>query len=299
MQRHDPVSILVNAMRIGYSALETPYQPLDRAAVGGITATARRLDVDPSDPQITFFNATFPTDTWQPDEDRASFPVQALLVLIGAGWVLIRRRTTLPVRVYAGAFWVAVLLHVVTLKWQPWGNRLLLYLLVLGAPLAGLWLGPVLSRAPARRRVAAWVVAVTLAAGGCAGWVSVGYGWPRRLVGHGSVFSESRLEQRFNRRPQWMADYVWGAAAIRAAGAHRVGLVQDGDTWEYPWWVLLPGIDIEALQSAVPGQHPSVPASQLDAVLCVTSDVTCAPNIPPGWHRQAHGIVQVALPPPA
>jgi hypothetical protein len=296
MQRHDPVSVFVNVLRLGYTALETPYQPLDRAAADRILVVSRGLGVDPSDPEITFFNATFPTVAWPPDEDRASLPVQGALVLVGAAVMLLRRRATGLVRGYAGVFWVAVLLHVATVKWQPWGNRLLLYLLVLGAPLAGLWLS-VLSGAVGWRRVGAWAATVALVAGGCAGWLSVGYGWPRRLVGPGSTFSESRLAQRFNRRPQWAGDYVWAADAVRAAGAHRVGLVQDGDTWEYPWWVLLPGTDIEALQSTVPGHPPPVPAARFDALLCVAGAPTCAAYTLPGWRWQVHGIVRVAVRP--
>jgi hypothetical protein len=297
MQRHDPSAVLVNALRVGYTALETPVRPLTDAGRRGVTSIAHGLGVNPSDPDITFFDATFPIETWQPDEDKAAFPVQGVLVLVGAGLALAGRRIPGSVRRYAGAFWVTVLLHVVTVKWQPWGNRLLLYLLLLGAPLAGLWLGPVLSRFRARwwPRVAAWAVAATLLVGGGVGWLTVGYGWPRRLVGHGSVFSESRLEQRFNRRPQWTADYAWAADRVRAAGARRVGLVQGGDTWEYPWWVLLPGTDIEPLQSAVPG-YPAAKAGGMDAVLCVADQATCTAYAPTGWRWQAHGIVLLGLP---
>jgi hypothetical protein len=295
MQRHDPISIFINVLRIGYSVAETPYRPLDRAAVGGITATARGLGVDPSDPEITFFNATFPTETWQPDEDRAAFPVQAGLVLLGAAILLVRRRSAGTVRLYAGAFWLAALLHVTTVKWQPWGNRLLLYLLVLGAPLAGLWLAPALERG--WRRAAPWAVTVALLAAACAAGLTLGYGSPRRLVGHGSVFAGSRFDQRFNRRPEWAAGYLWGARQIRAAGAHRVGLVEDGDTWEYPWWVLLPDVDLEPLRSAVPGHPPTASFTDVDAVICISDAATCAAYSPPGWQRQGWGIVSVALPP--
>jgi 4-amino-4-deoxy-L-arabinose transferase-like glycosyltransferase len=297
MQRHDPPAVLVNVLRIGYTALEVPYPPLNAAVARGVTAVAHGLGVDPSDRDITFFDATFPVATWQPDEDKASFPVQGIVVLVGAGLVLLRRRTPGLVRAYAGAFWLTVLLHVATVKWQPWGNRLLLYLVVLGAPLAGLCLAPVLSRSRAlwRPRLAVWAVAVILLVGGGAGWLTVGYGWPRRLVGHGSVFSESRFAQRFNRRPQWAADYVWAADALRAAGAHRVGLVQGGDTWEYPWWVLLPGTGIEPLQSNIPG-YPAARAGRMDAVLCVADESTCGAYAPTGWRWQVHGIVRLGLP---
>jgi hypothetical protein len=230
-------------------------------------------------------------------------------------------------RAYAGAFLLAVVLYAATVKWQPWGNRLILFLLVLGAPLAGLWLGgrptrpatrpttePVawsaagLSRRPADaipapakaargRLVGAWAAGIALTVGGCAGWLAVGYGWPRRLVGTGSVFSESRLQERFNRRPQWLGDYQWVADAVRAAGAHRVGLVQGEDTWEYPWWVLLRGVDIEALQTVVPHHDPVVRPRDVDAIVCVSDVSTCGYYVPPGWTLHMRGTVGYALRP--
>jgi hypothetical protein len=227
---------------------------------------------------------------WPPDEDRASFPVQGTMVLVGAVLTLARRRTA---RVYAGAFLLSVVLYAATVKWQPWGNRLILFLLVLGAPLAGLWLGGLTWR---RRAVATWAAVLALSVGACAGWLAVGYGWPRRLVGHGSVFTETRTEARFNRRPQWLGDYLWAAGALRAAGVHRVGLVQGEDTWEYPWWVLLRGVDIEALQTLVPHQEPAR-APDMDAVLCVSDAGTCGYYLPPGCQLHMQGIVGYALKP--
>jgi hypothetical protein len=296
MERHDPASVFVNALRIGQTALDTPLTPVDRAASGGVIAVARALGVDPSGPEITFFEARYPEVTWMPDEDRASFPVQGALVLLGAAILLVRRRTVGVVRAYSGAFWVAVLLYAATVKWQPWGNRLLLFLLVLGAPLAGLWLAPALARARTRR-VAAWAATIALAVGGCAGFLAVGYGWPRRLVGTGSVFTESRTAQRFNRRPRWAADYVWAAGAVRASGAHRVGLVQGEDTWEYPWWILLPGTRIDALQTLIPGYPPAVRPEQVDAIVCVAPVATCRLYLPSGWTLRTRDIVGYALRP--
>jgi hypothetical protein len=110
------------------------------------------------------------------------------------------------------------------------------------------------------------------------------------------VFTETRTEARFNRRPQWLGDYLWAADALRAAGVHRVGLVQGEDTWEYPWWVLLRGVDIEALQTLVPHQEPAR-ASDMDAVLCVSDAGTCGYYLPPGWQLHMQGIVGYALKP--
>ncbi|GIH13088.1 phospholipid carrier-dependent glycosyltransferase [Rugosimonospora africana] len=349
MQRHDPPSILVNALRIGHTALETPITPLNEAEARGIKGLSRDIDVDPNDPRTTFTRTSFPSMSWIPDEDRASFPVQAVLVLLGAGFVLVRpsRRVPAgqawPVRVYASAWWLSVILYVSTIKWQPWGNRLIMYLLALGAPLAGLWLDALFRRrtAPGKpapqtsgnpapeasgkpeaggeaalrasgeaaphvgdepgrhtlgRRIAAGVAVAALVIGGCAGGLAVGYGWPRRLVGTGSVFTDGDMKALFQRRPKWRPNYEWAAAAVRASGAKRVGLVQDQDTWEYPWWLLLPGRDIEAEQSMAP-DIPPVKPDQVDAMVCVEAPVVCAQYVPHGWKLHMRNGIGYALPP--
>jgi 4-amino-4-deoxy-L-arabinose transferase-like glycosyltransferase len=324
MERHDPASVLVNALRIGHTALNTPVVQVNDAAARTIGDIAHTVGVDPNDSKITFWGSTFPVASWPPDEDLASFPVQGILVLVGAGLLLIRPRRAVDaeaqptVRAYAGAFWLALLLYVTTVKWQPWGNRLLLFLLMLGAPLAALWLDAVLSRAaagavsrrpagavprrpagtrvPRRRTAAAWAATLALVVGGCAGWLAVWYGWPRRLVGHDSVFTESAIQARFQRRPQWAADYEFVAEAVRASGARTVGLAQGEDTWEYPWWVLLRGDNIVALQSMLHNQPPAK-TTDVDAIVCVTTAAVCGYYAPHGWQVHMHGTAGYALPP--
>jgi hypothetical protein len=132
-------------------------------------------------------------------------------------------------------------------------------------------------------------------AGGVAGWLAVGYGWPRRLAGHNSVFTQTDLQTRFQRRPQWQAGYEWAAAAVRASGARRVGIVQSEDAWEYPWWVLLPGRDLMAMQSALPGLPPARP-DQVDALVCLSDEGTCASFAQPGWRVEMQGPVGYAVP---
>jgi hypothetical protein len=314
MQRHDPPSILINALRVGHTALDTPIAPLNDTVARGIKGLSRDLGVDPEDVEITFAHTTFPVVSWRPDEDMASFPVQGVLVLLGAGFLLVRpgRRVPAglawPVRAYTVAWWLSVILYVSTIKWQPWGNRLIMYLLALGAPLAGLWLDSLFrprgaADGPARdeptrygrgRRVVAGVAVAVLVVGGCAGALAVGYGWPRRLVGTGSVFTDGDMKSLFQRRPQWRADYEWAAAAVRASGAKRVGLVQNQDTWEYPWWLLLPGRDIEAEQSLTPGIPPE--RGKLDAMVCVETPGVCAQYVPHGWTLHMRDGIGYALP---
>ncbi|MCM0678476.1 hypothetical protein NCC78_27935, partial [Micromonospora phytophila] len=309
MERHDPPSVLVNALRIGHTAFDTPLAPLRRAGAAAIVGAAGVLGVDPQDRETTFGRETFPVPAWYPDEDRVAFPLAGALALLGAGFALTRPDRISPahprpLRAYATVVVTTVLLHAAMIKWQPWGNRLLLYALALAVPLAGLWLDALLRRraaATGRRPVAAGLAVMVLATSALAGVLALSYGFPRRLVGAGSVFTTSEWDTRFLRRPEWTAEFRWAADAVRAADARRIGLVQQNDNWEYPWWLLLREADgrppeLVALQSVLPGRPPADPAS-VEAIVCTGSGPACAELVPAGWRLEFRTHVGYALPP--
>ncbi|KXK60865.1 hypothetical protein AWW66_16775 [Micromonospora rosaria] len=308
MERHDPPSILVNALRIGHTALDTPLEPLRRAAASAIVAGAEAIGVDPQDRDITFGREMFPEPSWYPDEDRVAFPLAGTLILIALVVAVARPARILPtapgpVRAYAAALTVTLLLHTSMIKWQPWGNRLLVYALTIAVPLAALWVDAVLRRRPrdGRRPVAAGLVVTVLATSALAGVLAVSYGFPRRLVGAGSVFTTSDWDTRFLRRPQWTEEFRWAAEAVRATDARRVGLVQQNDNWEYPWWLLLRDTDgtppeLVALQSVLPDRPPADPSS-VDAIVCTGSRRVCTDLVPEGWRLEFRDYVGYALPP--
>jgi hypothetical protein len=313
MQRHDPAAIAVNGLRQAQTIFDVPLAPARRMTAGAVTGFAHAVGIDPSEPAITFDGTTFPAVAWYPSEDKASFPAQALLLVAATAVALLRRGN----RVYAALLVLAAVLHAATVKWQPWGNRLVLYLVVLAAPLAGLWLAdlwgankqlppaplaqpPLPSAAlkrPRSQRILAGLTALVVLAGAAAGWLSVGYGWPRRLVGHQSVFTLDRWHQRFVTRPAWAEDYATAGAAVRASGARTIGVVESNDSWEYPWWVQFRGREVVALQSQFP-RHPPAKPADVDAVVCVIAPGTCRQYIPAGWPTRTAGIVTYATKPP-
>ena len=293
----DPRLVLVNLLRIAHTALDTPIAPLSDAASGAIGGLASLLGVDVNDPAITFGGTEFPVPSWYPDEDRAAFPLTGLAMLCALAWFLwkgpaLRRAYALCL----AAAWIAV---AASIAWQPWVNRLIMFLVVLGAPAAGIAAAALAKRLVERRRkAAAWALLGAFAAtASLAGLLTVAYGFPRRLTGAWSVFTISDLEERFVRRREWMPQYEQAAEAVTESGARTVGLVQGNDSWEYPWWILLPdGTRLVALESVVPGR-PGAEPSSVEAVVCAEDLEDCASIVPDDWDLVELGTVAYALPP--
>lgn len=312
MERHDPLAILVNGLRIAHTAFDTPLAPVRSATATAIIKGAEAVGVDPQDREITFGREVFPEPSWYPDEDRVAFPLAGALALLGAVFALARPWRISPdragsLRAYAAVVAATVALHVAMIKWQPWGNRLLLYALVMAVPLAGVWLDAMFRRriasagAPGRRSVAALAAVTVLATSALAGVLAVSYGFPRRLVGSGSVFTTAEWDTRFLRRPQWTDEFRWAAEAVRDSGARRIGLVEQNDNWEYPWWLLLRDAggrppELVALQSVLPDRPPAEPSS-VDAIVCTGPRAACVRLVPPSWQVEYRAYVGYALPP--
>lgn len=301
VQTADPRLLAVNGLRIAHTALDTPVRPVAEVFAAGIEGFAGLLGVDVNDPRITFVSTAFPVESWYPDEDRAAFPLTGLAVLAGAVWFL-RKGPGLR-RAYVAVLALAVVLLCATVAWQPWINRLVLFLVVLGAPVAGIAVAALAARlagrgAERRRRAVAWGLIGTLAAvASLAGVLTVAYGYPRRLTGTWSVFALSDVEERFVRRLEWLPEYEEAAAAVAGSGAETVGIVQGNDSWEYPWWVLLPeGTELVALQSVVPGRPPAEVAD-VDAVVCAEDLEECETLVPDSWELRVLGTVAYAVPP--
>ncbi|WP_156926042.1 hypothetical protein [Glycomyces arizonensis] len=297
VQTADPRLIAVNGLRIAHTGLDTPIAPLSDAFAAGIEGFAGLVGVDVNDRDVTFGTTTFPVAAWYPDEDRAAFPLTGLAALFGAVWFL--RRGPGVRRAYVAAVAAAFVLLCATVAWQPWINRLVLFLVVLGAPIGGVFVAALARRlVERRRRAVAWGLLGTLAViASLAGLLTVAYGYPRRLTGTWSAFTLSDHEERFVRRRDWLPQYEEAAAAVADSGAETVGIVQGNDSWEYPWWVLLPeGTELVALQSIVPGQPPA-DVADVDAIVCAEDLKECAVIAPDGWELRELGTVAYAIPP--
>ena len=171
------------------------------------------------------------------------------------------------------------------------GNRLILPAFAVGAPLTGYWA----DRLKSHRATAGFLV-VAMVAAFASGGVAVAYGQPRRLVGQGSVFTLSDWEERFARLPDQAVPYQQTIDVIRASGVRRVGLVMEGDLWEYQFQISLPDVELVAVESVIPTAPPA-PVSSVQALICVATVEHCALIVPATWRVQRFSaVVAVAFP---
>jgi hypothetical protein len=139
-------------------------------------------------------------------------------------------------------------------------------------------------------------LAVIVVGGIAHGYSAVLLGAPRPLAGSKSVLFRDEWDIRFARISSARQYYEWGADQVRASGARRVGIVVRGDQWEYPWWRLLPGTKLVALESVLP-HHPSPPGTSVDAILCAAPVDACRFYVPAGWRfEERAGWFGVAVP---
>jgi len=242
---HSPQAIASNLVRDGVLQFGTPSASLNSLIERGISRVhSQVLHIALSDPATTFPNATFQVNSLSLDEDYAGNPIQAILAIAAVLFTfgLALRRAPPPLQLtYSVGLVLACALFAAYLKWQPWHSRLELPVLVVAMPLVGALV--------ATRGKAALVgllgAAVCVAA---LPWVIdnqtrplVGFAFPTqpRLLPDGTtIFSASRTDLYFAKRPELASGYVTVAALAMQSGCREVGFWSGPADWEYPLWVL-------------------------------------------------------------
>ena len=233
------------------------------AAIGhGVRSALSAVGVDPDDPAALAAAPGFDVDDSR-NEDRASSPGQWLLALAAAAAAAfsrrLRRQTGALVVVLAAGF----VAFSVVLRWQPYGGRLLLPVLILTAvPVAAM-----LSRLPIR------LVGIGLAALTIASLPWLLQSQYRPLLGPGSILRTGPEVEYFAARPQLHDPYVAATDYMRTLGVSTIGLRSGFDDFEYPvWWLMsrggssvrVVGVDVENRTRSF-GQEP-----RPDVVLCTS-----------------------------
>jgi len=165
-------------------------------------------------------------------EDFAGNPIHLLLIGL-SGVVLLgtaKRGRASIVQCYVLSLGAGYILLCISLRWNIWITRIHLPLLVLWTSAIAIALSePMFARA----RTYIIVLLVVTAQ------YTLFYNETRPLIGANNIFAVPRLEQYFRNRPDLQTPYRHAATLVQDKRCAEIGLWLEGDSWEYPLWVLL------------------------------------------------------------
>jgi hypothetical protein len=288
-QRYGPDVTLENLVRDLAMNVATPVGRVNDAVTRGVVRGMDGLGLQADDPVDTFAGQPFAV-SFDVQEDVTANLAQLGLLLVVAGGLVVSRELRRRVGVYCACLAAGLVLFCSLFAWQPWGNRLLLPLFVLGSVPTGALLARVSRRA--------LVAALALLMVASLPWALSSRYRPLvpfvPSVSNPSVLSVSRENGYFLNRPELEPGYRRAVHKIVSLGAQDVGLVQGLDSWEYPLWALLRGAGSTAVLRDVHVVNDSAvleDARRPDVLLCT---VDCP--VPAGWQRADYGSVIVSWP---
>lgn len=239
---HTPGALTCVTVRNMTLNLATPYDAVNSALYSATVKLCRIVGSGASDPKTTWASLPFRINPITNYEGTVGNPIHLVLIVLICALCLALpslrgQRLLLPyLATVAGTF----ALFCAYLRWQPWGNRLMMPFFLLAAPLIGV---AVERMAYAARRpgadIAVRVLACTLV---CAALPALLTNENAPIVGPVTVWGTPRTELYFiTRHPGQLLEsaYVSAAYQVEAAGCHDIGLNSVDEGWEYPLWVML------------------------------------------------------------
>lgn len=240
-----PQALASNIIRNVALQLATPLPAVNSAIEDAIKDWHARFGIDVNDRRTTWSEYQFRLPPLALREHLAGNPAHLTMIGLAIGGLVFSRtlRRDGLTRGYALALVLGFVLFCLLLKWQPFHSRLQLPLFVLWSPLIGAVIG---------RWTKVSLVVTVIAMSWSVPYVLSNEARP--LLGEGSIFTASPIEQSFRQGLGHLPGYTGAANYVRSLECSEVGLVLEWDDWEYPFWLLLP----EAGQGRVRLEHVAV-----------------------------------------
>lgn len=270
---YDAKSLVSNVTRNLALHTITPSNSVNQLSIRVIYKLHTLMGLDINDPRTTWQGTRFTPVDDSLHEEISGNPLHLFLIIVSLALLAFGRGSPLAVKyslAVAGAFLVFCLI----LKWQPWHSRLHLPLFILFAPVVG----GIMARYNRTGRV---VIALLLMASIPVVWESK----PRSFV----YFRGDRLSLYFLNRPDLQNPYV-EATRRATTGCSRVGLVTDGDGWEYPLWVLSPGTHYEHVQVTNSSRWAERGEFVPCAIICTAPGFEAPPPFHKEWESQTVSV---------
>lgn len=224
LENPTPQGVLANTLRVASYNLGVPAPTaLNDAVADTITAAISKLGVNPDDEGAVYAGA-FDVDS-ERNEDRVSSVVSFILIAASLILVTPKRDLRRPLGGLAVVIASGTLLLAAVLKWQPWGVRFTLPMLLLGSVTVGAMV--------ARWRPWPATAVLTALLLTCMPWVLASK-W-RPLIGPNSVLVNERFDAYYLAQPDLREPHAAAADYIRSLGVDEVGIGPGMYYWEYPF----------------------------------------------------------------
>jgi len=224
-----------NIIRNSALHLQTPSEKLNDIVV---KSTQVLLGNQLNNPQTTWRNTKFKKIPFyfRYHEDYAGNLPHFILILLSFSFLLfvsINIDERRKIRVYVGSVIFGLILFCSYLKWQPWITRLHTPLFILSAPIVAI----VISHISHKNKILFYLLAIFLFLYSTP-FLFINNTRPLLPIYKKSILNKKREEMYFVGWPALYKDYVTALKLIKDKKADKVGLYIDGNSYEYPIWVL-------------------------------------------------------------
>jgi 4-amino-4-deoxy-L-arabinose transferase-like glycosyltransferase len=227
-------NIISTVVKNSASQFETNIQIYNNAIYKYVVKLHNIIGIELNNPDITFPSTEFNVLSYYNHEDCAANPFHFSLILLCLLLIILMRKRWNIRQItyyYIIPMLAGFVLFSAFVRWQPWGSRLLLPFLVLGAPV----LASVTFASKQAQRYCTCTLVLVLVHGF---WLAL-TNESRPFWGEWSIFKQSRVNQYFMNSPSFQKNYEEVTSSVLLSGNIRIGMELSSSDWEYPLWVLL------------------------------------------------------------
>lgn len=190
------------------------------------------LNILLNDPRSTWPETKFEVQGRTMDEDVAGNLIQIVLMTLTILIYFVGVKKKKDINNYLLTILIGFVLFNMYLRWQPWNSRLQLPFFVMMSPFIGYVLGSVIYKIP---KITKYVVVLIFGMTVQPLFASTS----KPITGANNIFVTERESQYFRKNPDLFLSYKLIAKEISENKCEKLGLIINGNDWEYPIWILL------------------------------------------------------------